>query len=141
MDTCIFCEILAGNAPASIVYQDEICTVLLDIQPINAGHLLVIPNLHAESLATLDPATGGKLFQVAQQMAARLRKSTVKCEGINLFLADGKAAMQEVFHVHLHVIPRFSGDGFGLRFGDHYWEPSQREQLDALADELRNLAE
>lgn len=140
MDDCIFCAIVAGTTQASIVYEDDVCLAFLDIQPVNPGHVLVIPKVHAASLADLEPSTGGHLFQVGQQIAARLRHSSVRCEGLNLFLADGKAAMQEVFHVHLHVFPRYEGDGFGLRFGDHYWEPTKREELDQLAEELRSLA-
>ena len=97
MSDCIFCAIVAGQAPASVVYHDDHCTAFLDIQPVNPGHVLVVPNDHATYLADLPPATGGHLFQVAQQLAAALRKSGLRCEGVNLFLADGKAAFQEVF--------------------------------------------
>jgi histidine triad (HIT) family protein len=63
----------------------------------------------------------------------------VRCEGVNFFLADGEAAMQEVFHMHLHVFPRYQGDGFGLTFGPHYWTRPPREQIDAVAQQIRNV--
>ncbi len=137
MNNCIFCKIIAGEASASIVYQDEICIAFMDIHPVNAGHVLVIPREHAANLAELDAHTGGHLFEVGQRVAAALRQSRLPCEGVNFFLADGEAAGQEVFHVHLHVFPRFVGDGFGLKFGAHYYgkQPS-RQALDQLAEEL-----
>ena len=137
MDDCIFCRILAGDAAGSYVYRDEQCAAFMDVQPVNPGHLLVVPTRHAASLAELDAPTAGRLMQVAQRLAAALRASGLRCEGVNLLLADGKAAMQEVFHVHLHVFPRFVGDGFGLRFGPDYHSRPPREALEAAAAQLR----
>ena len=141
MPDCSFCDIEAGKAPASMVYQDEQCSAFLDTRPVNPGHLLVIPNRHATYLADLDPATGGHLFQVAQRLAAALRQSGVRCQGVNLFLADGEAAGQEVLHVHLHVLPRYAGDGFGLRFGPTYGQRPPRAELDGLARQIRAALE
>jgi histidine triad (HIT) family protein len=137
MNDCIFCAILAGEQPASIVYRDDVCTGFLDTQPVNPGHVLVVPNVHAASLAELTPETGRQMFRVAQRIAAALRRSTVRCEGVNLFLADGEAAMQSVFHVHLHVLPRYKGDGFGLRFGPSYFKRPERAALDRVAEAIR----
>jgi histidine triad (HIT) family protein len=134
---CVFCRILAGELPGSFVHRDERCAVFLDIQPVNPGHLLVVPLAHAPYLADLEPETGARMFQVAQRLAAGLRASGVRCEGVNLFLADGEAAMQEVFHVHLHVFPRYAGDGFGLRFGPHYDRKPERSELEALAARIK----
>ncbi len=77
------------------------------------------------------------MFKVAMRVAGALRQSGVKCEGINLFLADGEAASQDVFHVHLHVIPRFRGDGFGVRFGPNYGVEPNRKELDVVAERIR----
>ena len=107
-------------------------------QPVNPGHVLVIPNQHAANLADLDPDCGAHLFRVAQQIAQALRTSGIPCEGINLFLADGEVAGQDVFHVHLHVIPRYSGDGFGFRFGPHYGNRPNRAELDMMAEAIRS---
>ena len=136
MDNCIFCEIVKGDSTASIIFEDQTCLVFMDIQPVNPGHALVIPKVHAASLSELDPDIGGRLFQAAQLTAQAIRKSQIRCEGINLFLADGKAAGQDVFHVHLHVIPRYSGDGFGFNFSDQYWKKPSREELDASAKNI-----
>ncbi|MEU1429500.1 HIT domain-containing protein [Nocardia sp. NPDC005746] len=130
----IFAEIVAGRAPSSKVYEDEDCLAFMDIRPVTPGHVLVIPKVPARSLAELDPAMGGKLFQVGQRIAAGLRESEVGCDGVNFFLADGVTAGQEVFHVHLHVIPRTPGDGFGLRA-----RPTSpaRADLDYLAGSIK----
>ncbi len=130
---CVFCDVIAGRAPATVVYEDETAIALMDIRPVNPGHLLVIPRSHAAHLADLDETTGAHLFAVAMRMAAALRRSGLRCEGVNLFLADGEAAGQEVFHVHLHVLPRFRGDGFGLRFGPDYRVRSRAELEEAGA--------
>ncbi len=137
MDDCVFCRIVKGVEPASIVYSDERIMALLDIQPINLGHVLVIPKTHVAQLSELDLELGAYMFKVAMRVAGALRQSGVKCEGINLFLADGEAASQDVFHVHLHVIPRFRGDGFGVRFGPNYGVEPNRKELDVVAERIR----
>lgn len=109
----------------------------MDIQPVVPGHMLVVPRAHAPYLADLDPEDGAHLFRTGQRAAAALRNSGLRCEGINFFLADGAAAGQEIFHVHLHVIPRFNGDGFGLRFPPDYSIRS-RAELDEAAASLRD---
>lgn len=139
MSECVFCGILSGELPSSLVYQDDRCTALMDIQPVNPGHTLIIPNRHATFLADLEEETGAHLFRIAKRVAAALRTSGVKCEGINLILADGAAAGQEVFHVHLHVIPRYRGDGFGFKFGPAYANKPERTELDAVAQRIRKV--
>ena len=134
MSACTFCEILAGKLPSSMVYQDERCSAFMDIQPVNPGHVLVIPNHHAAFLCELGEETGAHLFNVGQRVVQALRQTGLKCEGVNLFLADGEAAGQEVFHVHLHVFPRCHGDGFGFRFGPDYRNRPSRAGLDMMAE-------
>jgi diadenosine tetraphosphate (Ap4A) HIT family hydrolase len=132
---CTFCAIVAGRAPASIVYEDADLLAFLDSRPVTPGHLLVIPKRHAPLLADLDEATGARMFTVAMRLAQGLRASGLRCEGINLFLADGEAAFQEVFHTHLHVFLRFVGDTFRI---DADWSitPS-RAELNEIAAQVR----
>ncbi len=137
MSACVFCAILAGKLPASIVFRDDLCWAFMDIQPVNPGHVLVIPTTHAPSLAELDEASGDRMFRTAQRIAQALRNSGLQCEGVNFFLADGAAAGQEVFHVHLHVFPRYTNDGFGLRFGPEYGHRPTRAELEAIAGKIR----
>jgi histidine triad (HIT) family protein len=134
---CIFCKILAGQAEASMVYRDAQVSAFMDIQPVNPGHVLVVPNTHAEDLAALDTATGRRIFEIAQQIAAAIYRSDLRSEGINLFLADGEAAGQDVFHIHMHIVPRFDEDGFGLKFGPDYANLPARAELDLAAGLLR----
>jgi len=137
MTDCIFCLLLSGELPATFLFRDEQVAAFMDIQPVNPGHVLVIPVRHAPYLADLDAPTAGRLMQEGQRIAAAIRGSGVRCEGINLFLADGAAAMQEVFHVHLHVFPRFAGDGFGLRFGPNYKQLPRRASLEETGAKIR----
>jgi diadenosine tetraphosphate (Ap4A) HIT family hydrolase len=131
-DDCPFCAIVAGEAPASIVREDAETLAFMDLNPVNEGHVLVVPKAHHSGLAGLDDATGGRLFAVAQDVAAALRSSSVPTDGINLFLADGAAAGQEVFHVHLHVIPRTAEDDVAI-VADQ--SRADRADLDALASD------
>ena len=125
--TCAFCEIVAEREPASIVHRGDGVLAFMTIAPVNPGHLLVVPEAHAVNLAALDPDLGAQVFVTAQRLAAALRRSALRCEGVNLFLADGEAASQLVAHVHLHVIPRFAGDRFRLnpKGGVTTWENCQ----------------
>ena len=133
---CVFCEIVAGDAPASVVHEDERTMTFLDHRPVTPGHLLVVPRAHAAYLAELDPEDGAQLLRVGMRAAAALRASSLRCEGVNFHLADGVVAGQEIFHVHLHVIPRFAGDGFGLRFPADY-RVRGRAELDEAAEHVR----
>ena len=137
LDECVFCDIISGIESASIVYSDKKIMAFLDIQPVTPGHVLIIPKVHSAQLSDLDPATGAHMFEIAMHLAAGIRRSGVKCEGINLFLADGKVASQEVFHVHLHVIPRFKGDGFGWNVGPEYGSKPDRKELDVVAEMIK----
>jgi histidine triad (HIT) family protein len=135
---CIFCKIAGGEIPASIVAETDTALAMMDIQPVNPGHVLVIPKSHATYLADLDAEIGGDVFQLAMRVASGLRKSGVRCEGVSFYLADGKVAGQEVFHVHLHVIPRFEGDGFGVHYGQKYGEHPAREELARVAQSIKD---
>jgi diadenosine tetraphosphate (Ap4A) HIT family hydrolase len=136
MSSCIFCEILAGRMEGSFVYRDERVSAFMDIAQWTAGHVLVVPNAHASMLADLDSRTGGEIFEVAMRLGAALRASRLGPHGINLHLADGEAAGQEIFHVHLHVIPRSPGDGFGIRC-PRLGRRLDRASLDQRAGEIR----
>jgi histidine triad (HIT) family protein len=135
-DPCIFCQILSGAIPGTFIYRDAECAAFMDIKPINPGHVLVVPVQHAAYLSVLNRRTAGRMMELAHTVVAALRASTLRCAGVNLFLADGEVAMQEVFHVHLHVFPRYVGDGFGLRFGPHY-SKQPRDALEVAAASIR----
>jgi len=141
MTKCIFCEIVKGNAPSSKVYEDNTCIAFMDIQPVNPGHVLVVPKQHFTDLNDLPPHIGSHLFQVAQRIALSLPKTNVKNEGVDLFLAHGEAAGQDVFHVHLHLIPRYEGDGFGFKFDPDYKNLPERGELNVIATQIKQQLE
>ena len=125
---CSFCAIVAGRAEASVVHQDETVVAFMDLYPVTPGHLLVVPREHAAGLEDLDRATSAHAWSVGHDLARALRRSSLGCEGINMLLCDGEVAFQSVFHVHLHVIPRYAGDGWTI-------EPESRERDRSLLDD------
>ncbi len=133
---CVFCRIVAGTADASVVYEDDRLLAFCDLNPVNPGHLLITPKVHCVGLIDLDESDGSRMFMVAQRLAAAVRSSGLRCEGVNLFLADGRAAGQEVFHVHLHMFPRYAGDLFRLNSGQRRMS---RRELDEIAARVRAL--
>ena len=109
----------------------------MTIGAVNPGHTMVVPIQHADGLADLDPETGGHMFRIGMRVAAAIRVSGLRADGINLFLADGRAAFQSVFHTHLHVFPRWRGDGFHLVMPPTFTPHLPREELDGVAALIR----
>lgn len=133
----VFARILRGELPSTTLHEDALVKVILDIFPINPGHLLVLPKAEAVRLAELTEEHAEAMFRAAQRMNRALRQSGIRCEGVSLWLSDGEAAGQEVPHVHLHVIPRFAGDGFRFRMGPDNRRPLVKERAEELARALR----
>lgn len=133
---CIFCEIAAGRAPASIVYQDDEVMAFMDIIPVLPGHLLIIPRTHYRNIFDAPPEVAGKLLETAARLAPAVRQAT-GCAGLNCHIANEAAAGQEVWHLHLHLLPRYPGDGFGFRFPSGYGRRASRPELDEMAERIR----
>ncbi|OHV30534.1 histidine triad (HIT) protein [Parafrankia colletiae] len=133
-EECVFCAILRGEEQASLIYEDDAVIAFADHSPVTPGHLLVVPRTHAVGLEDLAEPDGIRVWQVAHRLGRALRRSGLRCEGVNVFLADGEAAFQEVFHLHLHVFPRFTGDTFRI---DAHWEIRDRAELDQTAAAVR----
>ena len=133
---CIFCAIAAGDAEASIVHEDEQVVAFMDLHPAAPHHVLVIPRRHASGLEQLEAEDAAPLLPVATRIARAIRASDPQVQGINLFVADGAAAGQQVPHVHLHVISRRVDDDITVEL------PLPHEQdraiLDTLAARLRS---
>jgi histidine triad (HIT) family protein len=134
---CIFCRIVEGKEKASFVAQGSDAVAFLDLHPINEGHTLVVPRKHAASIAEVDEVAAVAMWSLARRVAAGLRGSGLRCEGVNVLLADGAGAGQDVFHAHLHVVPRWQGDGFRIEFPPHYGSAAERKALDDVAARLR----
>ncbi|MDH2426862.1 HIT family protein [Sphaerisporangium sp. TRM90804] len=138
--TCVFCDVVAGRAEVSLVHQDDTVMVIMDANPVNPGHVLVLPRRHLAGLEDLGDQVGEHLWRTARLMAMGLRRSRLRCEGVNIFLGDGQAAFQQILHVHLHVFPRYDGDDFVI---DADCEPRERRLLNqeawALRDAVRSV--
>jgi histidine triad (HIT) family protein len=136
--SCIFCAVIAGEAPAIRVYEDDNYLAILDIRPIVRGHTLVLPKRHTVDLTDTPAATVADMVTIGQRIAQAARASELKADGNNIVINDGKAAFQSVFHIHLHVAPRQEGDKLSFAKGlvvrrDPDREATGRILRDALA--------
>lgn len=138
MSDCVFCNIVSGVFTSSKVYEDDSVLAFMDIFPVIKGHVLIIPKKHSEMISDVENSTLEKMFVLAAKINTSLRKSGIKCEGVNFFLADGAVAGQEIFHTHLHVFPRFKNDGFGLKFPAGYKTEAERSELDSIAGKIKS---
>lgn len=138
MDDCIFCRIVKGDLPASMIYEDKDLLAFMDIQPVNKGHVLIISKQHKELITELDDIILSRMIVLAKNIDKAIRESGIEAEGMNLFLADGKAAGQEVLHVHLHIIPRFNNDGFGFIFPEGYENKPLRNELNIISQLIKS---
>jgi histidine triad (HIT) family protein len=129
---CIFCDLIKGAAEVSMCYEDSDAMAFMDIQPVNAGHVLVVPRTHYESLLDVPSEVAMHLFEVAFQLAPIIRKVT-GCDDMNLVVNSGEAAGQNVFHYHVHLIPRRSDDGFDIPLPFAGSAMPDRTLLDATA--------
>ncbi len=133
----IFAKILHGEVPAAFVYQDELVSAFMDVQPITPGHVLVIPNREVATLSELDETTATHLWRIGHRIALALKNSTLSCEGVNLLLADGERAGQDIPHLHLHIFPRFKDDDFEWGRGRSFSPLASREELQANAEAIK----
>jgi histidine triad (HIT) family protein len=130
---CIFCAIVAGDAPSQIVDSDDRTVSFMDINPATPGHALVVPKRHAENIHDIGPDDLTAVVRAAQRLAERMR-TTLEPAGINLIQANGAAAFQTVFHFHMHVVPRYADDAVKMPWIPKSGDPAQ---IAALADRLR----
>ncbi len=134
---CVFCRIVEGRERSVKVYEDDICIAIMDIAPVNKGHLLVIPRRHYETIFDMPIDEASHVFGVACLMAKAVKKA-VDAEGVNILQNNGRAAWQHIFHVHVHVIPRWTRDKL-----DIYWPASfsSFNQLEEVASIIRKELE
>lgn len=110
MEDCIFCKIANGIIPSATVYEDDDFKAILDISPAAKGHVLILPKKHCANLLEIDPEVASKALLVASKIA-NAQKKALNADGINLLQNSGEAAWQSVFHLHIHLIPRYDNDG------------------------------
>lgn len=133
--TCIFCKIVSGEIPSERVYEDDEIIAFMDIGPIIPGHTLVIPRKHIDPITVAPPALLSDLIRVVQRIAGA-HMNGLKADGVNIMQNNGKAAGQEVPHLHFHVIPRFINDG-------HHWNWNPKSYNDSeectyFAEQIRS---
>lgn len=132
---CVFCKIVNKEIPAAIIFENELVLAFMDAFPASYGHALVIPKEHVASLTEIAPLTWQEISKTAQKIAVALKKEPVNAAGISLLLSDGETAGQEVFHAHLHVIPRRENDGLGFCHGTKL--PATLAELKILAESVK----
>jgi histidine triad (HIT) family protein len=133
MMECIFCRIRDGQIPSTRVYEDDKTLAFMDINPVNDGHLLVVPKTHAETLFDISFADFIAVLTTAKKVADALHQA-LQPEGLNLYQANGAAASQVVPHFHLHLIPRWKGDGKGFDWKLVKGDP---DRIRSAADRIR----
>jgi histidine triad (HIT) family protein len=132
-ESCIFCKIVGRQAPASIIYKDEAVLVFLDIRPLNMGHTLVIPKEHFVDIFDTPANLLWQVHLVSKQIAFAVKKAT-NADGISIIQQNGKAAGQDIFHLHVHVVPRFEGQKLP-RFSE--LKEVERARLDDMAEKIK----
>ena len=132
---CVFCGIVSGSVTASIVCDDALTMAFMDMRQPSRGHVLVVPKRHVRDILALDDATGAAIMSTVTRVARAVHAAFAP-DGMNIFQSNGEAAGQEVFHLHMHVLPRHSGDGL-VRMYDASPELAARSELDAMAAALR----
>lgn len=132
-DDCIFCKIANGEISSATVYEDSICRVILDVNPANKGHALIIPKEHFDNIYSMDAETAAKIFTIATEVA-KAQKAELNPDGLNILQNNGEAAGQTVFHFHMHLVPRYIKDNVTMT-----WIPGKAdtEELSALSKALR----
>lgn len=133
MTSCVFCRIVAGEIPSTRVYEDEHTLAFMDIGQVNPGHVLVAAKPHVENIYALDDALAAAVFRTTARVARAVREA-FSPEGLSIYQANGPAAGQTVFHLHVHVVPRWQGDGMELT-----WPVKNppRELLEQYAAKIR----
>ena len=136
---CIFCQIVDKKAPAGILFENDLVMALIDIRPVNEGHTLIIPKKHAMFVEEIDSEEVFiELFKVGKKIQLMLKEKLSGITGFNYFIANGEDAGQEVFHVHLHIIPRKPNDGFGIKFGPDFGKILTQEQIMTIKNKILN---
>jgi histidine triad (HIT) family protein len=132
-EDCIFCKIVQKQAPASVVYEDDVILAFMDIRPVSEGHTLVIPKHHYRDIFDTPPSLLAATHKIAQKISSPVKKVT-NADGISIVQQNGVAAGQDIFHIHVHIIPRFQG-----RKTPHFRDLTvvDREILDKVAERIK----
>lgn len=128
MENCIFCKIANGEIPSATLYEDADFRVILDLGPASKGHALILPKAHAANIYEISDELAGKAMILAKKMAGKMTEA-LQCDGFNIVQNNGETAGQTVFHFHMHLIPRYKGDGVGLTWTPGTLSDGDREEI------------
>lgn len=132
---CVFCKIIKKELSVSVVFENERVLAIMDIQPINEGHVLVLPKNCYQFLHQVPTELSQELFRIVTDIEKTLwHIEGVVCEGTNILQNNGRSAWQEINHVHFHIIPRFAGDNFKIKYQA---KRPTREALNELSDKIK----
>ncbi|MDD7403226.1 MAG: HIT family protein [Butyribacter sp.] len=131
-DDCIFCKLANGVIPTNAIYEDDDFKVIMDANPASKGHCIILPKTHAANLYELPDEYCEKIFLVAKKCGTVL-KEVLECEGLNVLQNNGEVAGQTVFHLHVHLIPRYKDDAVHIKWVEH----SDETDIAELAEEIR----
>ena len=127
-EDCVFCKIANGEIPSKTLYEDEKFRVILDLGPATKGHALILPKEHAADLYELPDDTAADALIIAKKLAIKM-KEKLNCAGLNLVQNNGEAAGQTVAHFHIHLIPRYEGDGKSINWSPHETDQNELEEI------------
>lgn len=136
-EDCIFCKIAGGEIPSTTLYEDDDFRVIFDISPASKGHVLILPKEHSDNVFDLPEETAAKIYVLAKKVAAAV-KEALGCDGVNILQNNGEAAGQSVFHLHMHIIPRYKGDTDTVHVG---WKLGETPQADVLEQMKKEILE
>lgn len=135
MNDCIFCKIISGDIPSDKVYENAHTYAFLDINPTNKGHVLVVPKNHSRNTLDIAAEDFKTLMETVHLLAPKVKEAT-HAEGINIITNNEKASGQEVFHTHIHIVPRFEDDGHQWWSHTSYKEGEAQEVADKIKGTL-----
>jgi histidine triad (HIT) family protein len=130
---CVFCMVLRGDLPSEKIYEDDHVVAVMDINPWTRGHAVVFPRKHAKNLFEIEDEELEHVAVAAKRVATKMRE-TLDCSGVNLLQSNGKSAWQTIFHLHVHVIPRYDDDPLQLPI---HPQPAEPEELAKVAEVIR----
>ncbi len=132
---CIFCKIANGEISSRTLYEDDNFRVIFDISPASKGHAIILPKKHAANIFEISEEDASKIYVVAKKVATALSEE-LQCDGVNILQNNGEAAGQSVFHLHMHIIPRYKNDTVNIK-----WKPTAPDEalLDQLSEKLKNI--
>lgn len=128
MENCIFCKIANGEIPAATLYENADFRVILDLGPASKGHALILPKAHAANLYELPDELAAKAMVLAKKMITKMTE-VLGCDGYNVVQNNGETAGQTVFHFHMHLIPRYKGDGVGISWTPGTLNDADKEEI------------